>query len=377
MRLFSDVSSTVADPHLRRAYQLAERGRGRTAPNPMVGCVLVRDGVVIGEGYHESEGGPHAEIAALRSAGRMAHGADAYVTLEPCAHHGRTPPCADALIAARVARVFIGMPDPTPLAQGGARRLAEAGVEVTFADDPAPFETLNDPWLTRVASGLPWVQVKVASSLDGALTLADGIRSEITGPGGLAVTMRLRAAADAVLVGARTAEIDKPTLTVRDSDGIDAPHQPLRIVLARDHVPAMVPLFDDARGPVALACHARTAVSGPPETVRLLEYLPSEGVSGALKAIAHCGVDRLLVEAGPRLLTALWDGDLIDELVIVHAGGMAGVSAPGMYLGDVGNVASRLTRPMYAVESGVAGTDAVSVWRPKERREGVAGKEGR
>lgn len=377
MRLFSDASASINDQFLRHAFRLAERGRGRTAPNPIVGSVVVSHGEIIGEGFHDRAGGPHAEVVALAEAGERARGATVYVTLEPCSHYGATPPCTSALIEAGVSAVVIGATDPTHVAGGGATVLADAGIDVTFAEDPQPFIGLTEAWRTRVATGLPWVQVKAASSLDGALALAEETRSAITGAGGREVTMRLRAAADAVCIGARTARIDAPALTVRDADGRVAGRQPLRIVLARSEVDPGLPLFGDGLGPVAIVCHDDVAPAGLPAEVDVIGYAADEGIRGALRAIAARGVDHLLIETGPRLLTALWDGHHIDELVTVHAGGMAGTRAPRMYRGGGASGANVLVTPMYAVESGVADQDAVTVWRPDERPGRAARQEGR
>ena len=377
MRLFSDVSASITDPYLRRAFQLAERGRGTTAPNPIVGCVVVEDGEIAGEGHHERAGGPHAEVRALEAAGKRAHGATVYVTLEPCAHHGLTPPCTDALRAAGVGEVVIGMPDPTVQASGGASVLKEAGIAVAFAPDPAPFEELNAAWLTRVATGLPWVQAKVATTLDGKVALTEGVRTVITGGESARLTMRLRAAADAVCVGVGTAAVDDPALTVRGADGRDVERQPLRIVLARDTVDLSPRLFTDGRGPVAIVCHEGACTDDLPEGIELIEYAGADGLHGALAGIARAGVDRLFVEPGPRLLTALWDAALIDEFVHIQAGGMGGLEAPGMYSGVRGNAGEILMSDVYALESGIAGSDSVTVWRPRQRRFTSARREGR
>ncbi len=377
MRLFSDASASISDPHLRRAFLLAERGRGTTAPNPMVGCVIVHEGEVVGEGFHERAGDPHAEVRALEAAGERARGSTVYVTLEPCAHHGRTPPCTDALRAAGVGAVIIGTPDTTVEAAGGAEVLRAAGIAVSFAEDPAPFEELNEAWLARSTTGLPWVHVKVATTLDGKVSLAEGVRTAISGPESARITMRLRAAADAVCVGARTAAIDDPALTVRDADGRDVERQPLRIVLARDTVDLTPRLFTDARGPVAVVCHEGALTERLPAEVDLIEYPRADGIRGALSAIAAAGVDRLFIEPGPRLFTALWDEGLVDEFVHVQAGGLGGTDAPGMYNGvRIGTDATLLdaARPL---ESGVVGDDVVTVWRPLRGRVASPRKEGR
>ncbi len=202
MRLFTDVASTISDPFMRRAFVLAENGRGATSPNPMVGCVLAHDDEIVGEGWHARAGEPHAEMMALGMAGPRAAGATAYVTLEPCNHQGRTPPCSEALITRGVAGVVIGMPDPNPVAVGGSARMREAGIEVEFEPDTTPFEIQNEAWLHWVRTGLPFVQVKTALSLDGHANVQPGTPCAITGEGGRAITMQLRSAADAIVVGA-------------------------------------------------------------------------------------------------------------------------------------------------------------------------------
>ncbi len=365
MRLFSDAFASVDDPHLRRAAHLAELGRGTTLPNPLVGCVIARDGRVLGEGWHERAGEPHAEEVALRAAGDTARGATAYVTLEPCAHHGATPPCAIALARAGIARVVAGMPDPTPLASGGARLLEEAGVDVSFARDSAPFEELNEAWLKHLRTGLPWVTVKLALSLDGKVAGAPGVRTRMTGDGGRSVTMRLRATADAVLVGARTVAVDDPLLTVRDADGSDMTRQPLRAVLCREALPQCASMYTDGRAPtLLLVSRDRATEVALPDEVDVMEYDSAAGPRAALIVLAELGVRRVLVEPGAGLFTAFWEDGLIDEIVLVHAGGFAGSSAPGMYLGAESEDVSALPRELRAIEAGISGGEAVTLWRP-------------
>jgi diaminohydroxyphosphoribosylaminopyrimidine deaminase/5-amino-6-(5-phosphoribosylamino)uracil reductase len=367
-RHFGDPHAGVDDTYLRRACELAERGRGTTAPNPIVGCVLVRDGVVVGEGWHERAGGPHAEAAALTAAGTHARGATAYVTLEPCAHLGRTPSCAEALLKAGVARVVVGAPDPTALAAGGADILRRGGCDVTFADDPQPFHELDVEWTHRQRTGRPFVRVKVALTLDGRPALAEGVRSALTGSAAREFTMRLRAEADAVLVGAGTVAVDDPSLTVRDEKGEPAPRQPRRFVLTRTEQPAPDRrMFSDGLG-AASVLH--------PDAVELDEALASVGVTsvpyetdrelaGAIAALAAQDVVSLLVEAGPGLFSALAEADLIDELIVIHAGGLAGETAPALFTGEPQADPGTLLRTMRALESAVLGDDAVTVWRPR------------
>lgn len=370
MPLFSDPAAGVVDPYLRRAFELAERCRGRVSPNPLVGCVIVRDGAVVGEGYHEGPGTPHAEAAALAQAGDRARGAHVYVTLEPCNHTGRTPPCAPALVRAGVAAVTIGMRDPNPeVAGGGAEVLASGGVRVEWADASAPFERQNEAWLTRLATGRPFVRVKVAVTLDGRPALRASRRARISGSGGRSVTMRLRAEATAVAVGAATLAVDDPSLTVRDDADVPVARQPRRVVLARTTVPdRRATLFHDAYGAPLVICADTASRPAVDELERagvpVVTYRYSEGVAGTLSAIARAGIDDVLIEAGPTLLTSLWRADVIDELVVVTAGGMAGTAAPPLYLGAPDAAGDVLTPPTHAVEAGVVDRDAVTVWRP-------------
>ena len=367
-RLFGDAYVSVSDPYLRRAIELAELGRGCTAPNPVVGCVLVRDGSIVGEGWHERAGGPHAEAAALTAAGTSARGATAYVTLEPCSHTGRTGPCADALVSARVSRVVIGLPDPSPVASGGAEVLRRAGVEVEFAADPAPFAALNEEWLCRVASGRPFVRVKVALTLDGRPALAHGVRSALTGQSARDLTMRLRREADAILVGASTVAVDDPALTARDADGSLAPHQPRRYVLTRTEQPsAESRMFHDGAGPVgvlvpdSLRLESALGAAG----ARCVPWDASAGLREAFRALGDDDVVSLLVEPGPRLFSALIASSLIEELIVLHAGGLAGEEAPPLYVGESQDDPSTLQRDFRAVGAGIVGSDAVTVWRAR------------
>lgn len=365
-RLFSDACDSVTDPWLRRACELAEKGRGTTSPNPLVGCVLVRDGKVVGEGFHERAGGPHAEVAALEAAGDAARGATAYVTLEPCNHHGRTPACVPALVRAGVARVVVGMSDPNPnVTGGGAAALRSSGVAVECCADAEALREQNVEWLHSIGTGRPFVRVKTAITLDGHASLAQGVRGAITGEGALALTMRLRAQADAVMTGAATVALDDPALTVRTADGVPAVRQPRRVVLARtSQPPAGARMFADGLGrPVLLVPEEADVDPALEPLADVVTYWIADGLPGAIRALGGEGVVSLLVEAGPRLLTALWEHDLVDELVLYHAGGMAGDGAPALFVGESQEDRTSLVRRMRAVEAGLAGSDAVTVWR--------------
>jgi len=287
--------------HLERALELAERGRGTTHPNPLVGAVLVRDGEIVGEGWHERAGGPHAEIVALRAAGERARGATLYVTLEPCSHHGRTPPCADAVIEAGVARVVAGSTDPTP-GRVGLDRLRAAGVEVELADGELAVHARvqNEAWRTWAAEGRPFVTYKVAASLDGRVTVP-GSRW-VSGEESRRLVHELRAAADAVAVGMGTVRADDPQLTAR---GAAAAKQPRRLAFGG--------------GPL------------PPGSTLELRSGPLEE---ELRRLAEEGVQSLLLEGGPTLAGAFLAADLVDKLLVFVAPVVSG-SGPRL-LPDLG-----------------------------------------
>lgn len=370
MRLFDDVASRVDDPYLAHAVALAVRARGATWPNPLVGCVVVRDGRIVGEGLHPRAGEPHAEVFALADAGELARGADLFVTLEPCAHVGRTPPCTEAILDAGVARVVIGMRDPGAESGGGAEILRSAGVAVEFAQDPAPFAALNEGWLKRLATGLPFLTVKVALSLDARPALHAGARAVITGDAGAEITRRVRAQADAVLVGSATVTADDPALTVRDASGRAAERQPLRVVLVRDSLPDVDSrLFTDACAPTLVLAADRTSpgsLDALPGSVEALLYPSGEGIRGALRVLGERGLNDILVEAGPRLFTSLWEDGLVDALVTVTAGGMGGASAPPLFGGTADCAGDTLVHVFRPVETGIVGDVTATLWRPSD-----------
>jgi len=301
---------------MARARELGLRVLGTTSPNPAVGAVVLDvDGVVVGEGATSPPGGPHAEVHALAQAGKRARGGTAVVTLEPCAHTGRTGPCADALIAAEVARVVVAVPEPTRLAGGGTARLRAAGIDVELgADQGEAAAGALAAWLTGVAEQRPQVVWKVAGTLDGRVAAADGTSRWITGPEARAEVHRLRATCDAVLVGSGTALADDPQLTVRDAAGRNAERQPLRVVLdRRGRVPATARVHDDA---------APTLVS-------------SAGTPAALLAeLFDRDVRRVLLEGGPTLAAAFLADGLVDEAVVHLAPQLLGSGAA--LVGDLG-----------------------------------------
>jgi diaminohydroxyphosphoribosylaminopyrimidine deaminase/5-amino-6-(5-phosphoribosylamino)uracil reductase len=292
---------TVPAAELRamaRARELAESVLGTTSPNPAVGAVVLSaDGAVVGEGATAPPGGPHAEVAALAQSGDRARGGTAVVTLEPCAHTGRTGPCADALLAAGVARVVVAVPEPTELAGGGAGRLRAAGVDVVLGVEQAAAEDgALAAWLTGVREQRPFVVWKVAATLDGRVAAADGSSRWITGEDARAAVHRLRATCDAVVVGSGTALADDPHLTVRVPGGGAADRRPLRVVVdRRGRLPETARVLDDA---------APTYVSRADSPAQLLAELFDRDVR------------RVLLEGGPTLAAAFLREGLVDEAVI-------------------------------------------------------------
>jgi len=283
---------------ISRALDLAREARGRAYPKPTVGAVVVRDGEIVGEGVTEA-GGRHGEVVALDAAGDRARGATLYVTLEPCAHHGTTPPCADAIVAAGVERVVFGARDPNPEAAGGEERLRAAGVDVEYVDW---FEAraLNEAWRTWISEHRPFVIYKAAVTLDGRVTLPD--RRWISGEDSLRLVHELRAGVDAVAVGGGTARADSPRL---DARGVETPRgQPRRLVFSRGPLPE------------GLALELR---SGPLED--------------ELRTLAAEGVQSLLLEGGPTLATAFFEADLVDKVLLFVApvvGGSGPTFAPAL-----------------------------------------------
>ncbi|MFJ7987997.1 bifunctional diaminohydroxyphosphoribosylaminopyrimidine deaminase/5-amino-6-(5-phosphoribosylamino)uracil reductase RibD [Streptomyces sp. NPDC096351] len=300
---------------MRRAVELAARGLGATSPNPVVGCVVTdAAGHVVGEGYHRRAGGPHAEVHALREAGALARGATAYVTLEPCNHTGRTGPCAQALIEAGISRVLYAVGDPNPQATGGADTLRAAGVEVRQGLLEAEAEAGNIAWLTSVRHGRPFVRWKYAATLDGRIAAADGTSRWITSPESRADVHRLRAEADAVVVGSGTARADDPHLAVR---GVEGAVQPLRVVVDTEGT-AVKPgarILDDA-APTLIAI-ARDAATGLDDArvLRLPRADRGLSVPALLDALHARGVRSVLLEGGPTLAGAFVAAGAVDQVV--------------------------------------------------------------
>lgn len=347
---------------MRHALALADRARGTVSPNPLVGCVLVREGRVVGEGWTQPPGGPHAETVALAAAGDLARGAVAYVTLEPCAHSGRTGPCAPALAVAGVKRVVAATVDPNPLAAGGAEVLRQAGIVVDVGLLGEEAREHNAVFLHAVASGRPHVTVKVATSLDGRVAAADGGSQWLTGRAARQRAHALRAEADAVVVGSGTVLTDDPLLTARLKGYRGA--QPLRVVLDRHgRTSAAAKVYDD-RAPT-LAFLGGDADPAPLRAAGVDVHVGLADPAGVLGVLWERGVRGVLVEGGPSVATAFLVARLADRLVLHIAGVLLGAGGlPGV--GDLG-VASLAAAPRWRLVSVEAvGGDVLCAWRPEK-----------
>ena len=312
---------------IRRALDLARAGWGQTAPNPMVGAVVVRDGVIVGEGYHARHGARHAEPVALEAAGARARGATLYVTLEPCTHHGKTPPCVDAVIAAGVVRVVIAAEDPNPAAAGGAARLRAAGIHVDIGMEGAAARELNAPFFFAQRAGRPWVTLKLAVSIDGAITDAERSSAWLTGPGARAEVHRMRANSDAIAVGVGTVLADDPLLTVRGD--VQPRVAPLRVVFdARLETPVAARLLErqprtGAGGDVVILATRGQIAAAPDRRAALVaagaEVIVADSLDAGLADLGRRGVRSLLVEGGAGVAGALLEAAVVDRLVIFQA----------------------------------------------------------
>ena len=350
---------------MARALRLAERGVYTTRPNPMVGCVIARDGEVVGEGWHQRKGGPHAEVHALDAAGERARGATAYVTLEPCAHHGSTGPCADALVAAGVARVVAAMRDPFPQVDGaGFGHLRAAGIAVSHGLMEAQARELNRGFLSRVERGRPWLRVKLAMSLDGRTAVASGDSKWISGEASRRDVQRWRARSGALLTGAGTVLADDPQLTVRLDD--DTPFvPPLRVVLdaglatvARGRVregdaPTLYLHAPDAKVPRGVAIDH---VAAPAQGNRF-------DLGAVLRLLADRGINEVQLEAGATLAGAFLDAGLVDEVLLYVAPVLLGPGARPLFDGlHIDAMAQRLH--LQRVDSTAVGEDLRLLLRP-------------
>ena len=319
---------------MSRALALAERGRDTATPNPSVGCVIVKDGRIVGEGWHERAGEPHAEVRALESMREPPAGVTAYLTLEPCSHHGRTPPCADALVAAKLARVVCALEDPNPQVRGrGIAKLREAGIRADVGLMAAQAEEAHRGFLTRMRKGRPWMRIKAAASLDGGIALANGLSRWITGEAARRDVHALRARSCAMLTGIGTVRHDDPELTVRMVPCARQPKRvlidhrlevPLAAKILQGEPPIILTVSDDAERRAAL--EARGA-----EVVRV----PGDGRKADLVALAQLlgsrGFNEVTVETGGKLMGSLVRSGVIDELVLYLAPMLLGDAAQGLF----------------------------------------------
>jgi len=329
---FSDTDCA----HMARALQLAARGLYSARPNPMVGCVIARNETVAGEGWHQRAGEPHAEINALTAAGKDAEGATAYVTLEPCAHHGKTPPCAEALVQAGIGRVVAAMKDPFEKVAGrGLDMLGAAGVRTEVGLMRAAAESLNEGFIARVTRNRPMVRLKVAASIDGATAMKSGESQWITGPEARDDVQRLRARSGAVMTGIGTVLADDPSLNVRLAGLEPAVSQPLRVVLdSRLRMPISAGMLA-LPGETLVCCtgkHDHSSLEEAGAEVRSYAAdAASVDVGAVLRDLAERGVNDVLVEAGPGVAGYLLQKELVDELVIYHAPHIMGSETRGMF----------------------------------------------
>jgi diaminohydroxyphosphoribosylaminopyrimidine deaminase/5-amino-6-(5-phosphoribosylamino)uracil reductase len=322
--------------HMARALRLAERGLYTTDPNPRVGCVIVRDGRLVGEGWHRRAGGPHAEIEALQAAGEAARGATAYVSLEPCSHHGKTPPCADALIRAGIVRVIAAMRDPNPRVAGaGLQRLAEAGIATGRGLLEGAAAALNPGFCQRMRTGRPWVRSKLAMSLDGRTAMASGESKWITGPDARRDVHRLRARSSAIVTGIETVLADDPELNARLGEDAGEIVQPVRVVLdSRLRLPDTAKLATDPGRTVVLT--TADAASGSVPAGLEVHTLPA-GTDGRLNLAAvvdwlgRAEFNEVLFEAGPTLNGALLREGLVDEWIVYMAPVVLGDGGRGLF----------------------------------------------
>jgi diaminohydroxyphosphoribosylaminopyrimidine deaminase/5-amino-6-(5-phosphoribosylamino)uracil reductase len=366
------VSDAADHAFMARALRLAALGLYTTEPNPRVGCVLVRDGAVVGEGWHRRAGGPHAERVALAAAGAAAQGATAYVTLEPCCHQGKTPPCTDALLAAGVARVVAAMVDPNPLVAGqGLAQLGTAGVAVESGVMDAQARALNPGFVKRMAQGLPYVRCKLAASLDGRTAMASGESRWITSEEARRDVQFLRARSSAILTGVGTVLADDPSMNVRlqpaDLPGLErgeAVHQPLRVVVDSGLRTPTGARMLGLPGVTLIAC-----LDQPPALIAALESVGARvrvsaesvgrvDLESLLRYLAREEMNEVLIEAGPKLAGAAVQAGLVDELVLYLAPHLMGDAARGLFhLPGVGRMAERI--PLTLADVRAVGPD----WR--------------
>ncbi|MGQ0646233.1 MAG: bifunctional diaminohydroxyphosphoribosylaminopyrimidine deaminase/5-amino-6-(5-phosphoribosylamino)uracil reductase RibD [Gemmatimonadaceae bacterium] len=304
---------------MRRALDLARNGWGQTAPNPMVGAVIARQGEPVGEGFHARFGEAHAEVGALAAAGTRARGATMFVSLEPCAHTGKTPACTDAILAAGVTRVIAATSDPNPAAAGGARRLREAGIQVDFGLLQDEARELNAAFLHAFSSDRPWVTLKMAVTLDGAIADGTHTTSRVTGPAARRFAHHLRAGHDAVAVGMNTVRVDDPQLTVRETPPPRVP--PARVAFSRSGRLSLTSTLANSlkQGPVIVTAESMDAEYEYALREHGVEVVIASDLAHALRELRARGIQSLLVEGGTNLAAGLWLAGLVDRLILVQA----------------------------------------------------------
>ena len=323
---------------MAQALRLAHNGLYTTTPNPRVGCVVVQGDKVVGEGWHVKAGEAHAEVQALHAAGALAKGATAYVTLEPCSHHGRTPPCVDALIAAGVSRVVASMQDPNPQVSGqGVARLRAAGINVSVGLMETEARELNIGFVSRMERGKPWVRLKVAISLDGKTALNNGVSQWITGPDARRDAHKWRARSCAMLTGIGTVREDDPRLTVRDVETSDEnPRQPLRVVVdSKLEIPLNAKILEGENALVACAVEDKAKSEALKKLgAEVVVFANSAGkvdLPALMSELGRRGINEVMVESGPKLNGSLLREGCVDELLIYQAPILLGDSARGMF----------------------------------------------
>lgn len=377
----SETALAVDDlRHMSEALRQARQGQYSTQPNPRVGCVIVKDGVVVGEGFHARAGGPHAEVVALRQAGFRAYGATAYVTLEPCAHHGRTPPCANELVIAGVKRVVVATLDANPLVAGrGMKILEAAGIEtrVGVLEDEA--RALNAGFLRRISGGLPLVRLKVAASLDGRTAMANGESKWITGPDARRDVQKWRAMSSAIISGIATVLADDPTLTVRPADWSEWHYgevvPPWRVILDSDfRTPPKAKLFSEKGRIIIVGAHSQldrqTALSDAGAEIWVLPKTDAGEKQGSgvdlqalLKKLGEEGANEVLVEAGATVSGAFARAGLVDEYVFYLAPVLMGSAARPLLEWPMASM--REQRKLVITDTRMVGSDIRLIAKPK------------
>ena len=350
--------------YMRRALTLAERGWGNTAPNPLVGAVVVASDVIVGEGFHARFGEAHGEINALREAGNRGRGATMYVSLEPCNHHGKTPPCTDAIIAAGIAEVVTPVRDPSAIARGGIERLRGAGIGVRMGVERARALELNAPFFNAQVSDRPWVTLKLALSADGAIADPSGAERWITGPEARAYVHHLRANADAIAVGSGTVLVDDPSLTVRDAPPPRVP--PRRVVFDRRlKTPMSSRLVQSARE-IPTIIYTLGSETSDANRRALEEHgvhvdTDARDLRSALRSLRAAGVRSLFVESGPRLTGALLRESVVDRVIMFRSELLLGADAPRAFAEAPPDFEASLAR-MPVVDRRQFGDDQMTIY---------------